>query len=56
MLRYLKPESKPLSPIGLDKMPLSYRELSEIGFWQVSVLSQFQVIEIDLEESTNSEE
>ena len=54
-LRHLKPEFKPLSLIGLDEIVESYRELSEIGFWQGSALSQFSVMEIDLEESTNPE-
>ena len=56
MLRHLKPEFKPLSRFGLGEIPKSYIELSEIGFWQGSALSQFPVMEIDLEESTNPEE
>jgi hypothetical protein len=55
VLRHIKPESKPLFLIGLDEIGQSYRELSEIGFWQGSALSQFPVMEMDLEESTNPE-
>ena len=55
MLRHSEPEFKPVLLIGLGEIPKSYRELSEIGFWQGSALSQFPVMEMDLEESTNPE-
>ena len=56
ILKCPKPEFKPLSLIGGDEMPQSYRELSELGFWLGAALSQIPVIELDLEESTNPEE
>ena len=52
-LRASEPEFKPLSLIGGDEMPQSYRELSELGLWLRAALSQIPVIELDLEESTN---
>ena len=53
MLRASEPEFKPLSLIGGDEMPQSYRELSEIGLCLGAALSQIPVTELDLEESTN---
>ena len=56
MLRASEPESKPFSLIGFDAMPRSYRELSELGFWLGTALSQISAIELDLEESPNPAE